>query len=109
MIYGSIKGVINLVVEFINQPVLVLRPGVVLRSLKKGIGFCLSPFGFIRKSILTFGELKTRPGSPLAVFFSFFDPGITFNKTGFLQRHSQIRISQDERFGNAVPYSPRLA
>jgi hypothetical protein len=61
------------------------------------------------KDILTFGELKTCPGSLLSVFFSFFDPGITFDKTGFLQRHSQIRIGQDKRFGNAVPYGPCLA
>jgi hypothetical protein len=41
---GSIKGFINLVVEFMNKPAFVFRLEVVLRSLKKGIGFCLSPF-----------------------------------------------------------------
>jgi hypothetical protein len=61
------------------------------------------------KNNLTFGELKTSPGSLLAVFFSFSDTRVTFDKTGFLQWHSQIRISEDQRFGNAVADRRHLA
>jgi hypothetical protein len=81
----------------------------ILTQLKRGPALACPLFGCWINSILTFGELESRPGSLLTVLFSFFDPRITFDKTGFLQRHSQIRISQDERFGNAVPYRPRLA
>jgi len=44
----------------------------------------------------------------LAIFFSFFDPGIAFDKTGFFQRDSQIRICQYERLGNTVAYRSGL-
>jgi hypothetical protein len=63
----------------------------------------------LEKGFLAFGELKTRPGTPLAVFFSLFDPRIPLDKTGFLQRYSQIRISQDKRFGNTMAYRSDLA
>ena len=55
---------------------------------KKGNKYILVPFKVedIRKipgkRILSLGELESRPGSPLTVFFTFFLTGIPFYEPG---------------------------
>jgi hypothetical protein len=62
-----------------------------------------------KNSDLSFRKLKPRPGTFLAVFFPFFNPGITLDKTGSFQCQSKIRVDDNKCSGNTVPNGIGLA
>jgi hypothetical protein len=59
---------------------------------KKGNRFKPIPLKTSILKILTLGKLKAGPGAFLAVFLSFFDPGITFYKAGSFKRQPKVGI-----------------
>jgi hypothetical protein len=77
-------------------------------KIKKGTGNCLFPLKIVKKTILPFGELKPGPGTFLAVFFAFFDPGITFDEPGPFEREAEIGVNANQRPCNSVPHGTGL-